>query len=170
MVVVHELIQILREGDVARVDAPLPVIHDDIDGQPVITIEGTLFRQEIEQLLLAGRLADTPAEQGIEGEVSPFAPLQQPAHIECLGQGDHRHGGFHPQVESGSTRSLFRINCYFHLCLICFYVYTFVSRDHYLPSYQVMNLVQMQMNVSRITFDHLSKLVFEKSSMMIRYL
>ena len=33
----------------------------------------------------------------------------------------------------------------------------FVSRDHYLPSYQVMNLVQMQMNVSRITFDHLSK-------------
>ena len=46
----------------------------------------------------------------------------------------------------------------------------FVSRDHYLPSYQVMNLVQMQMNVSRITFDHLSKLVFEKSSMMIRYL
>ena len=44
----------------------------------------------------------------------------------------------------------------------------FVSRDHYLPSYQVMNLVQMQMNVSRITFDHLSKLVFEKSSMMIR--
>ena len=124
MVVVHELIQILREGDVARVDAPLPVIHDDIDGQPVITIEGTLFRQEIEQLLLTGRLADAPAEQGIEGEVSPFAPLQQPAHIECLGQGDHRHGGFHPQVESGSTRSLFRINCYFHLCLICFYVYT----------------------------------------------
>lgn len=73
LVVVDELIQILREGDVARVDAPLPVIHDDIDGQTVITIEGALFRQEIEHLLLTGSLSDTPAEQGIEGAVRLFA-------------------------------------------------------------------------------------------------
>ena len=45
-----ELPQIFREQDVARVDAPLPIRHDHIDRQPVITHQLTALRQQVELL------------------------------------------------------------------------------------------------------------------------
>ena len=56
-----ESLQVVGKRDVAGVDAAILVVHDDIDGEPVILKQFAVFWQSVKLLNLTRRLSDAPA-------------------------------------------------------------------------------------------------------------
>ena len=84
--------QVIGVGDIARIDAALAVVHNDVDGYLVETIELAFLQQEVELVNLTSRLADAPAKKGVELDACALAGLYQTADVQCFHHGDHWHG------------------------------------------------------------------------------
>ena len=91
--------QVVGERDVAGVDAAILVVHDDIDGEPVILKQFAVFWQGIKLLNLTRRLSDAPAHQDVKLHTTLLADLYQTADIQPFHQRHHRHGRRRPQPE-----------------------------------------------------------------------
>ena len=115
MVIAVELLQIIIERNVAGVDSALTVVHNHINGKPVVVEQLTIHRQCIELLYFAGSLADTPAHQHGELHTRSLTDFHQSVHIQRLYQSHHRHGRCHPQTECIRTTTFLRVNFSFHL-------------------------------------------------------
>ena len=91
--------QVLRPVDVAGADLTPTVGDNSVHGDGVILHQLPSDRQHVELLDAAGRPSDTPAHQHIQLQPFPPAEPDEPRHIHCLYQRDHRHRRVHPQPE-----------------------------------------------------------------------
>ena len=92
---------VLRPGDVAGTHLTPAVRDNSVHGDGVILHQLPSDRQHVELLDAAGRPSDTPAHQHIQLQPFPPAEPDEPRHIHCLYQRDHRHRRVHPQPERG---------------------------------------------------------------------
>ena len=58
-----ELFQIIRKGNIAKVNPALPVCNDDINDKLVKAKELSIFRQQVKLFYIAGSPANAPAHQ-----------------------------------------------------------------------------------------------------------
>ena len=117
-VVVVELADILREGDVAGADASVPCLHDDVDGKSVECHQPLPDGHHVEFPYAAGCPPDAPAQEHIELHAPSSACPHQPPHSQGLEECHHRHRGLHPHLESPCTACFLRID-FTHSCNIC---------------------------------------------------
>ena len=120
LVVVAELPEVGSEGYVARVDAAVAVGYNYVDGQAVVAVELSPFRQGVELLDAARRLADAPTHQHGEFHVVLPAEADQTADVHRLHQCHHRHGRCHPQAECVGAAALLGLYLVFHLLFLFF--------------------------------------------------
>ena len=58
-----ELLQIIRKGNITKVNPALPVCNDDINDKLVKAKELSIFRQQVKLFYIAGSPANAPAHQ-----------------------------------------------------------------------------------------------------------
>ena len=91
-----ELLQVVRNGNVAGAESALDVVRYYVDGHAVVFVQFPVVWQHIELLHPGGCLADAPAEQHVEFQSAPPADPAEPRHVEGLRERYHRHGRLHP--------------------------------------------------------------------------
>lgn len=91
LVVMIELLQILRERNIAVADASLTIVHNHIEAKLVVAEQLGFFEQHMKLVDAVGSLADAPAQQRIELHACTLAHLHQTAYIQCLHKRHHRH-------------------------------------------------------------------------------
>ena len=113
-----ELLQIIRDGNVAETESTFDVIYDHVDSHAVVFVQFPVMWQHIELLYPGGRLANAPAEQHIELQSAPPADPAESRHVEGLSERHHRHGRLHPQFERHRPTGFFGIDFLFHHFII----------------------------------------------------
>ena len=115
-VVLIELLQVGRNGNVTGGDAAVLSGHHRVDGQAVVLHQFVSHRQQVKVLHPGRRLSNTPAQKHIE-LITPFlAQAHQSRHIQGFYQGHHGHGRLHPQFKGQRPGGAFWIY-FFHIVL-----------------------------------------------------
>ena len=106
----NELRQAGRVRNVAGGDLAVPVLHDGIHRQGVISQQVATHRERIELPDLLHRPADAPAQQHVEFQ--PFLPAEpdKGRHIQRFEKGHHGVGRVHPEGVSLCPRGGFGID------------------------------------------------------------
>ena len=97
-IIAIELLQIIGIRNVARADASLSVLYNNIDSKFVKTIKTSFLWQGIELINLTGSLAYAPAHQGVELHATPLADLYQTTDIQRLYREMAREAGLTGRV------------------------------------------------------------------------